>query len=865
MEEPPVKQRRFLRRLREWSRRQKESSQKRRSEYLYLSGDNRWRRLLINLHPESLFSFFSSREGGWLVFKVAFGGGCLLVLLVTFAYFHYRSEVPATVLELQSCLEARVIEFYDRDDRTLLWSLKEGSECRAVELDDISPHLVDALISTEDKDFFDHPGYKVTSIARSAINNLLGRPLQGGSTITQQYIKNAILRDSGRNWERKVKEMILVPEIESRYSKQAILTAYLNTIYLGSNYSGIEAASQGYFGKPAAELNLDESAFLVASINAPGAIWQDPERHRARRNLVLSEMLEDGKIKKSDHQRALEVDTAAKLLPQDDLAVRSDIKHAAYFATEARRQLENVLCPSPDNCQGLQAANYRVVTSLNLAAQKVAERSLTEALAETSDGFDNAALIVINNRTKEVLAAVGGRDFQQPEFGQINNATKLLEPGALWQPLIYASLMEDSSQWGPGRILYDYPTFGLKAEGEGGGPLSLRRALAESRLTPAAKAAYLGGHERINRLAESLGLEADGACQQDCHLYQAQATGFKVRFDELVNAYATLASNGRHQRLSYIRKVSDSQNRTAYQRQMATSQILDPATAFMINDILSDRQLRPAGLAKFDNLAFKAASDDKGWSNPFVAYLPRLTVGGWLGQQIHDREAPSAEEIAADQSLLARKFFQNWNNASLFDDRWSPPDGLRRLRTDSRSGRLGSGRSDYYLASFKSEQLPLPTPVAIDKVSGKLATGCTPPTALNELSVSALVPELESGDSAYRHWMLPIWQNLGWRLDSRIPREVDTLHACDDQPPQISFSSQGDCRQQCRLTIKLTAGSHELRRVAVKDGDKTASYDISGSSAEIIHLQQGPSVDGRLTVEVWDQALYRRIQFFDAD
>ena len=865
MEQPPNKQRRFFRRLRAWSRRQKANSEKRRSEYLYLSGAKRWRRWLINLHPESLFSFFTSREGVWLVFKIAFGGLCLLTLLITFAYFHYRSEVPATVLELQSCLEARVIEFYDRQDQTLLWSLQEGDECRAVELDEISPHLVDALISIEDKDFFSHPGYKATSIARSAINNLLGRPLQGGSTITQQYIKNAILRDSGRSWERKIKEMVLVPEIESRYSKEDILIAYLNTIYLGSNYSGIEAASRGYFGKPAAELTLDESAYLVASINAPSAIWENPERHRQRRDLVLSEMLRDGKIKQTDYQQALKIETAAKLLPQDDLASKSDIEHAAYFVTEARRQLEQALCPSPDDCDSLQAANYRVVTSLNLAAQTVVERSLEETLDETADGFDNAALIVINNRTKEVLALAGGRDFQQPDFGQINNAVKPLAPGALWQPFIYASLMEDSSQWGPGRVLYDYPTFGLEGETEGAGPLSMRQALAESRLTPAAKAAYLSGYDRIGHLAESLGLTADSGCRKDCHLQQAQATGFKVRFDDLVNAYAALGSNGRYQQLGYIRKISDDQGRTIYQRPMASSQILSADTAFMINDILSDDKRRSKSLAGLEGLAFKAAIGSKRQSNPFVAYLPRLTLGGWIGQQIHDREAPPAEEVVAGQSLLVRKFFQNWSNDSLLDDRWSPPADLRRLQTNPRSGLIGSGSSDYYPAGFKSEHLPLPAIVAIDKASNSLATNCTPPTALKELMTSALVPELDADRTAYRRWMLPVWQNLGWRLDGRIPSEADTLHACGDKPPQISLQSQGNCRQQCRLTIKLLAGSHELWRVIVNDGDEALSYDISGRSAEIVHLQQGRPAAGRLTIEVWDQALYRRIHFFDPD
>ena len=280
---------------------------------------------------------------------------------------------------------------------------------------------------------------------------------------------------------------------------------------------------------------------------------------------------------------------------------------------------------------------------------------------------------------------------------------------------------------------------------------------------------------------------------------------------------------------------------------------------------LSDDKRRSKSLAGLEGLAFKAAIGSKRQSNPFVAYLPRLTLGGWIGQQIHDREAPPAEEVVAGQSLLVRKFFQNWSNDSLLDDRWSPPADLRRLQTNPRSGLIGSGSSDYYPAGFKSEHLPLPAIVAIDKASNSLATNCTPPTALKELMTSALVPELDADRTAYRRWMLPVWQNLGWRLDGRIPSEADTLHACGDKPPQISLQSQGNCRQQCRLTIKLLAGSHELWRVIVNDGDEALSYDISGRSAEIVHLQQGRPAGGRLTIEVWDQALYRRIHFFDPD
>ena len=870
MTEPPIKQRRFLRRLREWSRQQKAASDKRRSEYLYLSGNNRWRRLLINLHPESLFSFFTSRTGLWLVFKMAVAILCLLTLLVTFAYFYYRREAPPTVLELQSCLEAQVIEFYDREGQTLIWAAHEGQECRPVSLDRVNPYFIDALISTEDKDFFEHPGYKVTSIARSAINNLLGRPLQGGSTITQQYIKNAILQDTTRSWERKIKEMVLVPEIESLYSKEEILTAYLNTIYLGNDYSGIEAASVGYFGRSAAELTLDEAAYLVASIGAPVIIWDNPQTHKLRRDIVLGEMLEDGKIQRTEYERALTVDTAAKILPRNGQSLKGDIKHAPYFVLEARRQLDELVCGIGESaCENLPRGNYKVITTLNLNAQTIIERTLNEALEESDSAYDNAALVIINNHNKEVLAMSGGRDFQNTEFGQIDNITRTRPAGDLWHPVIYAALLENNSQWGAGRLLYDYPTFAQLESADYLGPVSLRQALAESVATPTVKAAGLTGNGKINSLAQKLHLDHLEDCRADCALSQARAADFNARLDDLANTYATLAAGGSYSPPAYVKQVLKNGEEAVYERQDDNRRVLSDETTFMINDILADRSYWTSGPTTQGTLAFKVNFSDDFRDNAFIAYTPGLTVGGWVGQQIHLEE--SLEETAArrTQNLLVEKFFENWGNQTILEASWLKPGSLRSLQTNPLSGLLssGGGRNDYYPNAFRVSELPIPMPVPLDKVSGRLATVCTPPLALRELSSGAFVPELAGEDPDYLKWMTPVWQNLGSRLDGRIPTQVDGLHACDDKPPELEITTEGDCNQGCRLIIKVSAGSHDLRSVIVgsADGSTTGiTYPTAGRQAEINHDYNNQTASGRrLRIDVLDQAFYQTTKIFE--
>ena len=870
MTEPPVKQRRFLRRLREWSRQQKAASDKRRSEYLYLSGNNRWRRLLINLHPESLFSFFTSQTGLWLVFKMMVTALCLLTLLVTFAYFYYRREAPATVLELQSCLEAQVIEFYDQEGQTLIWAAHEGHECRPVGLDEVNPYFIDALISTEDKDFFEHPGYKMTSIARSAINNMLGRPLQGGSTITQQYIKNAILQDTARSWERKIKEMVLIPEIESLYSKEEILTAYLNTIYLSNDYSGIEAASVGYFGRPAAELTLDEAAYLVASIGAPVIIWDNPQTHELRRDIVLGEMLEDGKIKQAEYERALAVDTTAKLLSQDAGSPKGDIKHAPYFALEARRQLDELVCGIGESaCKSLPQGNYKVITTLNLGAQTIIERTLNEALEESDPGFDNAALVVINNHSREVLAMSGGRDFQNTDFGQINNIARPRPPGNLWHPVIYAALLKNDSQWGAGRLFYDYPTFEQIESEDYLGSVSLRQALAESVTTPTVKAASLTSGGQINSLAQGLHLDYLMDCQANCALLQARADGFNVRLDNLANVYATLAVGGSYSRPAYVKQVLKDGEEIVYERQSDDRRILNSETAFMINDILADRNYWTSGPTTQGTLAFKADFSGQFRDNAFITYTPGLTVGGWVGQQIHLEEPPEETAAQKAQSLLVEKFFENWGNPLILETSWTKPGSLRSLQTNPLSGLLGSdtGQNDYYPGSFRASELPIPMTILLDKASGQLATGCTPPLALTEFSSGAFVPELADDHPDYLKWMTPVWQNLGRQLDSRIPSQTDSLHTCNDQPPKSEITAEGDCNQSCQLIIRVTAGSHDLRSVTVRSatGDMTGiTYSVSDRQAEIRHTYSSQTQsERRLRIDVLDQGFYQTMEFFE--
>ena len=519
---------------------------------------------------------------------------------------------------------------------------------------------------------------------------------------------------------------------------------------------------------------------LVASIAAPNIIWDDSELHLKRRDIVLGEMLNDGKISQKDHEEASAIDSLAKIQAMDTISLQGDII-APYFVSRARYQLNNLLCQDVYGCANLQKGGYEIITTLDLQTQQTVEETIADVIENIEEnGYDNAALVVLNNSSKEVLALVGGRDFYNPDFGQINHIAEERYPKKIWHPLIYATLLENNPNWGAGRTLYDYKTFNLIQTDDFLGPVSLRQALGESILTPTIKAAYLADPQEINQLANRLRLADITDCQKNCGVYQALGDSFTSRLDNLANLYATFADEGRYQDLGYIKQVSNSYGQIIYERKESSYKVFDPQTAFMINHILADDDFKPAELRRYPNLAFKTDLYEDFRDNPFIAYTPQITLGGWIGEELPKFELPAKDSLLTKQiqSTLIKNFLENY--AGYQETSWNKPDELQTIRTDPLSGRItpNGSRVDYYSDRLRLASIPSTTTVQIDRVTGKLATDCTPPSALKKMTTSALWPELPDAAPAYRTWTYPIWENLGFRLDSSIPVEIDDLHKC---------------------------------------------------------------------------------------
>ena len=626
-------------------RRQRLQTLKRRTEYLFTNPRLFWHKVRLRLHPQSLWSYFTSKSGLWRLCKLSIAllvGG---LGVITGGYVYYRYNLDINLGESTDCLEYSTIEFYDATGQELLWRNTEGDICYPISLHQVSPYFIEGLITIEDHDFYAHPGFKFTSIARATFNNLRGKPLQGGSTITQQYVKNAILRDSQRNLDRKIREAILVPEIEHLYTKNQILAAYINTAFFGFNYSGIEAAAQGYFGKPSIQLTLDEAALLVGTLQGPNIVWQHPELHLKRRDIVLREMLAAEKISQKQHDQAVATDTLAKVKLEATQPLGATMT-APHFSLAAKQAFNKIMCRDIDNCAQSTSGSYQVITTLDLATYEASLAALAAGQEQlTPNSYDNHALIIVDNDNQQVKSLIGSIDFQQAKFGQVNSLGKSMSPGNLWAPFIYASLLENNQD----------KQFG-----------NLSSPLRYDQLKRHSQALQLTGINNFQVLSEKLSLptsQTTSDCSQQCFETEAAGQALEVRFDELVNAYSALAADGQYRSLNYIAEIRNSQQVTLYSHQVSSVKVMSSKNSQQLNNILRGHSRKPANLKSHRRLVFLRDQVTAGKTNYAVAYDDRWTIGLYLGREAKLADEALADEVVATfQSLVLEKLLAKLSN-----------------------------------------------------------------------------------------------------------------------------------------------------------------------------------------------------------
>ena len=504
-----------------------------------------------------------------------------------------------------------------------------------VRLDEMSPHLVNAVLVTEDKRFYDHDGLDLRRIVMAAVaNRRAGEIVQGGSTITQQLVRSVLLNRE-KSYDRKIKEALLAQRLEERYSKHDILEAYLNRVYFGDGYYGIEAAALGYFGKTSAELDAVESALLAGLIKGPSLYspTRAPELARKRRDLVLSLMHSEGMLTKDEYRSAIVLPVGALLA--SDRAPGTDlhrIRGAEYFRDAVARELIRRF-----GSEAVYTGGLRVYTTLDRSLQRLAEETMAARLSRgPRPGREplQGALVAIDPRTGHVKAIVGGRDFAESPFNRAIDAKR--QPGSAFKPFIFATALE--SGYAPSTTLdgLDEPIPTAQGPWLPGGEhetssVRLRDALVLSSNRAAAHLLKDVGITQTVDLVHRFGVTSEMPTVPSLALGTGEMSLF-----ELTSAYTVFANRGRWRHPSLIRRVVDRYGRELYRAPGTERQVITEATAYLMTSMMADVIARgTAANARSSGVKFSAAgktgtsqSYADAW---FVGYTPRLVTGVWFG------------------------------------------------------------------------------------------------------------------------------------------------------------------------------------------------------------------------------------------
>lgn len=556
-------------------------------------------------------------------------------------------EIP----DLSSFEDRRILQstkIYDRTGEVLLYDLHQDVKRTIVPFEKISRYLKNATVAIEDERFYSHPGVDIRGIMRAAYvnitdGNLLGG--QGGSTLTQQVIKNSVLQRE-KKLTRKIKEAILSVKLERVLSKDEILAIYLNESPYGGTIYGVEEASQAFFGKSSADVTLAEAAYIAALPQAPTYLspyGNNREDLDARKNTVLNRMLENGLITADEYNEAK--DSEVTFLPQAISGIR-----APHFVMFVREQLVKQFGE-----EALAERGLRVITTLNYEFQEEAERIVKKHAEINVTRFkaDNAGMVATDPKNGDVLVMVGSKDYFSEDIdGNFNIALAERQPGSSIKPFIYAAAF--AKGFLPNTIVFDVktqfsplcPPDSTSSEspcyspnnynGKFLGPVSMRNAMAQSLNIPAVKTLYLAGPKNALKLAADMGLTT----LNDPERYGLTLVlgGGEVRLLDMTHAYGVFANEGLRAEPRSILRVEDPSGAVVFENTVVTKQVLDRNTTLMISDVLTDNVARTPlwGANSLVNFTERDVASKTGSTNNLrdawlMGYTPNLAVGTWVG------------------------------------------------------------------------------------------------------------------------------------------------------------------------------------------------------------------------------------------
>lgn len=679
-----------------------------------------------------------SLDGRW---KLA--GACaigLFVLFLGWLAWLYIFELPSFA-QLREFKPQLVTRLYDRTGEPFHEYYIQRRIL--VPYSKIPPPLLDALISTEDRNFFSHWGFDLRGFSRAlAVNVMKGSMQQGGSTVTQQLARMLFL-NRAHTLERKIKEVLTAIKIERAYSKTEILEIYLNQYYFGNGAYGIQAASQGYFGKDATDINIEEAALLAGLLQAPSRLnpARHPDRAFRRRNIVLAMMVDAGNLDPA-------LSDSLKRLPLRIQPATDDVGDGLYFSEMVRQYLYQEYGEDALYSSGLQ-----VYTTLDLKAQRIAEKVIDESMTHlqswfeanhditdsnvtyldsvTIDSVDGEAIrdtvrlykqlqiafVAIDNATGDILALVGGRDFKTSKFNRATQAMR--QAGSAFKPIIYTAAMDNGFK--PTDIFYDSPivlTLGGKEwrphnwDNKFNGPMTLRKGLADSRNLIAIK---LMGADRTDHAitpeqaifyARSMGITTPLAP------YPSLAIGAgDVIPLELTAAYTVYPNGGILVKPRYLTKITDRHGSVLEQTAPVREEVLSAQTAYIMTSMLQSVVDEGSGGSARWKYGFrwpaggKTGTTDAAVDTWFVGFTPYITCGVWIG--FDDKTSTGDKRSGSTNALpVWARFMKQYHEGLPYRD-FEPPPGIVFTSVCLESGELSSEHcTKTDLEVFREEEEP---------------------------------------------------------------------------------------------------------------------------------------------------------------
>ena len=742
----------------------------------------------------------TTRKSKMSIKKILFSLG-IFALVVAGLFFLWVTtlEIPS-VQNFENRKISNSTKIYDKTGEVLLYDIHENIRRTVVDFDDIAQSAKDAIVAIEDHTFYEHNGVVWKSTIRGVMQTLMNyatgkRETVGGSTLTQQVVKNTLLNRDKRV-TRKVKEWVLAYKIEGKLTKDEILEIYLNEAPYGGTIYGIQEASQRFFGVPASELSVAQSAYLASIPNLPtyySPYGPNKDKLDTRQKTVLREMERYGFISKAEYEAALLEDVV--FLPEEDNYAKS-----LHFVQYVRAQLEETYGVDMVENGGLQ-----VITTLDYELQQQAEEIIAAHIEEVEEQYDasNAALVAVESTTGHILTMVGSRDYFDTENfdGNYNVAIAPRQPGSSFKPIAYATAFERG--YLPESTIFDTETqFNAKCDAfdttsDNGcyspnnydfdfkGPLTFRDALAQSRNIPAIKVNYLAGVSNVIEKARDMGITSLTK-SPDFYGLGLVLGGGEVSLLEMTSAYTVLANDGVYNKPTTILEITDINGNIIEKYVPNEERVLDDNAARMVNSILSDNVARTPlfGAQSFLYFGERDVAGKTGTTNDnrdawLIGYIPQVAVGVWTGNNDNSPMKKGSSISGKPWRSFMNEIIKKYENESFRS--YNLPEDF-----DSYPNMI---KGDWYGG----------TTVYIDSVSGKLATEFTPEetkiavpqpnphTILHWINKNdPTVLDESRNDPQYKNWEYGVQEFAQEKLASilnitiDLPTEYDDVHTIEN-------------------------------------------------------------------------------------